>query len=101
MTMETEDRNAVVKFRMEKADATYGDVLKSMEMEMFGTAANRLYYAFYYAATALLISKGILTHKHSSLQSMMHLHFVKTGILSTDEGLLMRELFDLRQKNSY
>lgn len=99
--MTSEDRKAVVAYRIEKSDATYADVLKTMEFGMYSTAANRLYYAFFYAASALLISKGVEAHRHSGLQTMMHLHFVKTGLLTSEDGLLMRQLFNLRQESDY
>lgn len=101
MSINEEQIQAIVSHRIEKSDATYTDVLKSMEFEMYSTAANRLYYSFYYAASALLLSKGVETHRHSSLQSMMHLHFVKTGLMNSEDGLLMRQLFNLRQERDY
>jgi len=61
VTLNADERQAIVTYRLEKAESTYNDVLKSMEFGMFSTAANRLYYCFYYAASALLISKGIET----------------------------------------
>ena len=101
MNINVDQLQAIVTHRIEKSDSTFSDVLKSMEFEMYSTAANRLYYSFYYAASALLLSKGVETHRHSSLQSMMHLHFVKTGIMTSDDGLLMRQLFNLRQESDY
>ena len=99
--MTSEERKAVVAYRIEKSDATFSDVLKTIEFGMYNTAANRLYYAFFYAATALLISKGVEAHRHSGLQAMIHLHFVKTGLLTSEDGLLMRQLFNLRQESDY
>lgn len=101
MNMTADERQAVIAFRIEKSDEAYSDVLKSMEFGMFSTAANRLYYSFYYAASALLLSKGVETHRHSSLQSMMHLHFVKPGLMTFEDGLLMRQLFNQRQESDY
>ena len=71
------------------------------DADKFGLAANRLYYALYYAASALLLSKGIATKRHSSLMTQIHMHFVKTGILSTDEGALFKVMFSLRHEDDY
>lgn len=68
MNMTADERQAVIAFRIEKSDEAYSDVLKSMGFGMFSTAANRLYYSFYYAASALLLSKGVETHRHSGDQ---------------------------------
>ena len=55
----------------------------------------------YYAASALLISKGITTKRHSGLMTQIHLHFVKTGLLSSDEGALFKVMFTLRHEDDY
>ena len=51
------DRNEIVKYRISKAQETFREVEKHIENELWNTAINRLYYACYYAVTALLISK--------------------------------------------
>ena len=101
MSMTAEERKAIVSYRLERADSTFSDTQKLIELGMCATAANRLYYSFYYAASALLISKALITHTHAGLQTMMHLHFVKTQSLSYEEGALMRRLFTLRQESDY
>lgn len=68
---------------------------------MYNTCANRLYYAFYYAASALLIRNGISAHTHSGVLAMINLHFVRNGIFDKSEALLMRRLFSLRQESDY
>lgn len=39
MTLNADERQAIVTYRLEKAESTYNDVLKSMEFGMFSTAA--------------------------------------------------------------
>ena len=99
--MTDENRRDIVSYRMEKADASLSEALKCLNFSMFNIAANRLYYAFYYAASALLISMKIEAHTHSGVQTMMHQQFIKTGILSGDDGILMRKLFLMRQRSDY
>lgn len=86
MSLDNEDRKALITYRQEKADMALDDAAFLTDAGKFGLAANRLYYALYYAASALLLSKGIATKRHSGLMTQIHMHFVKTGILSTDEG---------------
>ena len=50
------DRTEIVKYRLEKAYRTYNEAIGSIENGYVETAANRLYYAAYYAVSALLIS---------------------------------------------
>ncbi|MDD6002274.1 MAG: HEPN domain-containing protein [Bacteroidales bacterium] len=99
--MTDKERHEIVLYRLEKAANTLDYAHRNFNYGMYSVAANRLYYSFYYAASALLISVKIEAHSHSGVQSMMHLHFVKTGKLSEDEGILMRRLFVMRQSSDY
>ncbi|MBQ2674285.1 MAG: HEPN domain-containing protein [Prevotella sp.] len=99
--MDSEDRKALIAYRQEKADLALDDAAFLTEAGRYGLAANRLYYALYYAASAILLSKGVVTKRHSGLMSQIHLHFVKTGILSPDEGALFKVMFSLRHEDDY
>ena len=65
MSLDNEDRKALIAYRQEKADMALDDAAFLTDAGKFGLAANRLYYALYYAASALLLSKGIVTKRHS------------------------------------
>ncbi len=99
--MNNEDRKALVDYRLEKADMALDDAAFLADAGKYGLAANRLYYALYYAASALLLSKGIVTKRHSGLMTQIHLHFVKTGIISSNEGALFKVMFSLRHEDDY
>ena len=49
----------------------------------------------------MLLSKGIITKRHSGLITQMHFHFIKTGILTPEEGGLFKVMFDLRHEGDY
>lgn len=59
------------------------------------------YTILYYAATALLINNGHATRTHSGMITQISVHFVLPGILTKDDGRLIRKLFDLRQEADY
>ena len=101
MSLDNEDRKALITYRQEKADMALDDAAFLTDAGKFGLAANRLYYALYYAASALLLSKGIATKRHSGLMTQINMHFVKTGILSKDEGALFKVMFSLRHEDDY
>ena len=50
---------------MIKDSNTFGEVQIHLENALWNTAINRLFYACYYAVTALLIDQGIETKTHS------------------------------------
>ena len=62
---------------------------------------NRLYYACFYAVLALFSKYKINSHTHSGAKTQLSLHFVKTGKLEKEFGMLYGDLFDLRQKGDY
>jgi len=62
---------------------------------------NRLYYACYYAVSALLIANGHLAKTHSGVIGLFGLHFVKTGLVQSADNLLYQRLFELRQNGDY
>ena len=101
MSIDKEDKKALIDYRLEKADMALDDAAFLTDACKYGLAANRLYYALYYAASALLLSKDIITKRHSGLMSQIHLNFVKTGLLSPDEGALFKVMFSLRHEDDY
>lgn len=101
MSLTDDERNAIVSYRMEKADFALEDANQLSAWRRWSAAANRLYYAVYYAATALLINQGYITRTHTGMITQVSVHFVKTGILSREDGRLIRKLFELRQEADY
>ena len=60
--MNTEDVKVIVAYRKEKAYATLREAEDMIETEHWNLAMQRLYYACFYMASALLISAGISAH---------------------------------------
>ena len=79
--------------------------LESAEVLIHGNfqsgAVNRLYYACFYAASALLLCKDINVKSHAGVLKMLGLHFVQPGILSKETGRYYAELLMYRQDSDY
>ena len=71
------------------------------ENASWNATINRLYYACYYAVSALLLQNDVTTQTHNGLKTQFNLLFVKTGIISIEQGRLYADLMDLRQKGDY
>jgi uncharacterized protein (UPF0332 family) len=99
--MNENNRKQIIEFRMENARNTLKEVTILMENELWNTAINRLYYACYYAASALLIANQIETHTHAGVRQMLALHFVKPGKLSKYFFNIFGSLFEKRQTGDY
>jgi len=101
MSLNEENRNIIVNHRLQKAKNTLTEAKGNIEMNFWHTTANRLYYACFYAVTALLIKYGYTTRTHNGAFGQFGNHFVNKGIITKEENRLYRKLFDLRQDGDY
>lgn len=101
MALTDDERNALVAYRLEKARETMLQVRGVLPLRYWEIIANRLYYAAFYAVSALLISEGIETRGHNGVIQMFGLHFIKPGRVPQDDGKLYSRLFSLRLKGDY
>ena len=101
MELTDEERKTVVQYRMEKAKNTFSEIALLTDNGLWHNAANRLYYASYYAVMALLLQNGIEAKTHQGVINQFGLHFVKTDIFSQQEGRFFSRLFELRQEGDY
>ena len=101
MGLTDKERKIVVQFRIEKAKKVFSEIALLIENTLWQTAANRLYYACYYVVSALLIQNGIEVRTHHGVINQMGLLFVKTGLISPENGELYQRLFELRQTGDY
>ncbi len=101
MSLSDDERYALVSFRIEKSRNTLEQVENILGFGYWDMIANRLYYAAYYAVSALLLQSGYSVHTHHGIIQMLGLHFVKTGLIDSKYGVLYGQLFSLRQTGDY
>jgi uncharacterized protein (UPF0332 family) len=101
MRLSTEERGAIVTLRLQKAHDTLREAKDIIQLEHWRAAANRLYYACYYAASVLLIKHGYSAQTHSGIINLMGLHFVSKDLISKEQGKFYSQLFELRQTGDY
>jgi uncharacterized protein (UPF0332 family) len=77
--MTNDDKRALVAYKYAKALDTLGEVGSHIDNHFWATAVNRLYYACFYAVSALLVDKGISVKTHAGVRQMFGLHFISTG----------------------
>lgn len=79
-----------------------GQAKANLPLQTWEVIANRIYYAAYYAVSALLIANGHPTVKgHDTIVRMFGLYFVKTGKFSPEQGKLYNKLYTLRLTGDY
>ena len=101
MKLNKTERESVVKYRLERANNTLAEAVSNIENDCWHAAANRLYYACFYAACALLINNGHTTRTHNGVFSLLGEHFVVTGLISKEQNQFYRRILELRQTGDY
>lgn len=101
MSLTCEERKAIVELRLGKARTAYIQAKANLDMGFVEVAANRFYYAAYYAVSALLIAHGHTAQTHSGIIAIFGREFVKTGMVDRSDGRLYSQLFAYRLKGDY
>ncbi|GHT20384.1 DNA-binding protein [Bacteroidia bacterium] len=99
--MNDTERKAVIALRLENAQQTLQEAKLLMDNAYWNAAINRMYYACYYAVSALLIKNGIQAQTHTGVRQMLGLHFVKTNLLSSQNNAFYSDLFAKRHSGDY
>lgn len=99
--LDSESRAAIVKYRLERAYETLKEADYNTAGGYYNAAVNRLYYACYYAASALLLNCEIEANTHNGVKTQLSMHFVRAGHLSLDHGATFSLLFEKRQASDY
>ena len=98
---ERNGKEALIAVWLEKSD----DSLQSAKIELKEGhtvfALNRIYYACFYAATALLLKGGKQYSKHSAAAADLNRLFIKPGIIDKKWNKFYQRLFDDKQYGDY
>jgi uncharacterized protein (UPF0332 family) len=95
------EANVIARHRLERADAACreGDLLA--EQHSYGGAANRYYYAAFYAARALLATRNVDSARHAGVIALFQQHFVKSGDFPADIARALPRSFEKRLSSDY
>ena len=101
MDLSSRERYDIVSYRIECAEKTLGEIDNLLALKYYNNAANRMYYACYYAVSALLIAHGIITKSHDGVKQMFGMHFIRTGVFPSSCGKDYSNLFEARLTGDY
>lgn len=99
--LQDNDRKALIDYRLQRAKETLIEADYNAKGEYFNTAVNRLYYAAYYAASALMLAYELDASTHAGIKTLLSLHFIKTNKLDNKHGRTFMTLFENRQSGDY
>jgi len=88
-------------YRIQKAKETIAEVEVQIQNEFWNTAINRMYYACFYAVSALLVKHGIESSSHTGVRQLFGKLFVKTGKFDKNLAKHYTDLFEKRHKGDY
>ena len=90
-----------VAYRLEKSDEVYSAALLLYNAGQWNSAVNRLYYACFYAASALLLKRGIGAKSHNGVIAKFSEFVVRPGEMTADEYRVYSKLLNWRTKGDY
>jgi uncharacterized protein (UPF0332 family) len=96
-----EETRTLINYRLDRARESLEEAKILFERGYTNTFVNRLYYTCFYAVSALLLTRGLSSTRHSGVRSLFHQNFVKPGLMTTELGQLYDRFFDNRQKGDY
>ncbi len=97
----TGGREDLIRYKLSRAEETLAEAKVMLQTSHPYGAANRIYYACFYAVTALLLTRNLSSSKHSGVIALFNRHFVKSGLISVDMGKFYSRMFDNRLESDY
>ncbi|MFC2138556.1 HEPN domain-containing protein [Bacteroidota bacterium] len=91
----------LINYRLDRAQETYEDALILRERGKWNSIVNRLYYAAFYAVSALLLDSDLQPTTHTGSKSNFSEYFIKSGKVDKKYGKIYSQLFSWRQKGDY
>jgi uncharacterized protein (UPF0332 family) len=91
----------VIALWLDKADRSLAAARDELAAGRSDFAVNRVYYACFYALSALLLKEGRRFVKHAGVRGAMHQHLVKTGRLSAALADFYDAMFQARHEADY
>lgn len=93
--------NEDIQNSLDLALDTFDDAKFLAQNERYRGAMNRCYYAYYYLAKGILVTKGIVVKTHKGLNSEFGRVFIKTAEIPLEYGEYLGYLFRERQTADY
>ena len=97
----TEWSGDLVLYRLERAREALEEAQILANAGRWNACVNRLYYACFYAVSAVLVKDGLASAKHTGVRGLFNKHYVKTGKVPKELARIYNDLFERRQEGDY
>lgn len=101
MNLSPEEIKAIIEYRIEKSAQALNEAKDNAKLGNWSLVVNRLYYAVFYMALAILLKHNNLAKSHNGTYQMFNKEFIAPGKLSKEEGRIYRKLFSMRNTGDY
>lgn len=91
-SLDKESRDSLIVYRTERAYGSLKEAKLMAQAGFYNASINRLYYACYYMAVALLLKNNISAQTHSGVKTMLGMHFTSKGKLSISASKIFTTL---------
>jgi uncharacterized protein (UPF0332 family) len=86
---------------IEKTNKFLSTAEHALNIEDYDSCVSRCYYAMFFMAEAVLLTKGLSASSHKGVISLFGEHFVKTEIFERNLGKSLNDAYDKRQIGDY
>lgn len=101
MGLTLDEKKAILNYRIQKAEKALVEAMDNANLEHWNLVANRLYYAVFYMASALLIDKGFTAKSHNGVFCILGQEFIRKDLLNREDAKLASRLQNMRQSGDY
>ncbi len=101
MTIENEERNNLIRYRLDEAFESIEDVRLLIEHDRLRSAVNRIYYGMFYSLLALALANSFETSKHGQLIGWFNKNFIHPGLIEPKFGKIINKAYNRRTKGDY
>jgi uncharacterized protein (UPF0332 family) len=101
MTIDSNDKWELIRYRLEQANETIEDVRILIENNRIRAAVSRIYYGMFYSLLALGIKSDFETSKHAQLIGWFNKNFINEGLIDPKYGKIINKAFNRRTKGDY
>ncbi len=97
----TKGQKDLIRYKLSRTEETLEEAGVMLQTDHSHGAANRIYYACFYAVTALLLTRNLSSSKHRGVMALFNQHFIKPGLISKDMGKFYSRMFENRLESDY
>ncbi len=101
MGLKDKPKQALISYRISTTYEVYKEDTDVASLPHWNLTVNRLYYSIFHISSALLLSAGYNIKSHDGLIRIIMKDYVRTRLLTVEEGQLISSLYNMRQTGDY